>query len=78
MVAGLVNCRLSGENIRRGDSAGSRLLRESATGPACPIWAETAAPSACTAAVSRCSPGSASGRQWIWCRSVRPSGETAR
>ena len=61
-----------------GDRAGAPLERALATGPAWPIWAAAAAPSACTASVSRRSPGtvsSLSSRQW---RSVRPSGETAR
>ena len=61
-----------------GERAGAPLERALATGPAWPIWAAAAAPSACTASVRRRNPGtvsSLSSRQW---RSVRPSGETAR
>ena len=41
---------------RLGDSAGARLDRELATGPAWPIWAEARAPASWTAAVSRRQP----------------------
>ena len=61
-----------------GESAGRLLPRGSATGPAWPIWAEIAAPSACTASVSTRSPGIASSVHWIWSGAVRPSGATAQ
>ncbi len=61
-----------------GESAGNRLPRGSATGPACPIWAEIAAPSPCTASVSTRRPGIASSVQRIWSGAVRPSGATAQ
>ena len=61
-----------------GDSAGRPLPRGSATGPAWPIWAETAAPSAWTASVSVRSPGIASSVHRIWSGAVRPSGATAQ
>ena len=46
--------------------------------PARVICALMAAPSACTASVSRCSPGTASGRIQICRASVRPPGDTAQ
>ena len=61
-----------------GESAGSLLPRGSATGPAWPICAETAAPSSCTALVSARRPGIASSVQRIWSGAVRPSGATAQ
>lgn len=54
------------------------MERASATGPACPIWALTAAPSAWIASVSRRSPGTASRRIQICSPLVRPPGETAQ
>jgi len=56
----------SGLGRREGPSAASRLETGLATGPACPIWALMAAPSACTASASLRSPGTASGRIQIW------------
>lgn len=70
--------RLCGLKFGEQDTAGRPLERPSATGPAWPIWAEAAAPSACTASVRRRRPGRASGRIHIWSRSVRPSGATAQ
>lgn len=61
-----------------GERAGAPLPLGLATGPPWPICAEIAAPSACTASVSTRSPGIASSVQWIWCRSVRPSFDTAQ
>ena len=61
-----------------GERAGARLERALATGPAWPICAAAAAPSACTASVRRRSPGTVSSLSWRQWRSVRPSGETAR
>ncbi|CKS15043.1 Uncharacterised protein [Mycobacterium tuberculosis] len=63
---------------RTGASAVAWLERASATGPAWPIWALIAAPSACIASVSRRSPGTACGRIQIWLPPVRPPGETAQ
>ncbi|GAA3104820.1 hypothetical protein GCM10020001_022900 [Nonomuraea salmonea] len=61
-----------------GASAGSLVEAGLATGPACPSWAETAAPAPCTASASRRSPGIASGRIQSCRRSVLPSGLTAQ
>ena len=68
----------SGLKNRPGASAGALLERALATGPACPICALTAAPSACTASVSRRSPGRASGRIHNAESSVRPPWLTAQ
>ena len=68
----------AGLKNRTGASAVALLDRASATGPACPIWALTAAPSAWTAAVRRCRPGTASGRIQTCLPSVRPPGLTAQ
>jgi hypothetical protein len=52
--------------------------RRRATAPACPICAEIAAPSACTASASRASPGSAWRPSTISFGAPRPSGDTAQ
>ena len=74
----LANLIAIGLKNRTGASAVALLDRASATGPACPIWALTAAPSAWTAAVRRCRPGTASGRIQTCLPSVRPPGLTAQ
>ena len=68
----------SGLKNRTGASAAALLERALATGPACPIWALIAAPSACTASVSRRSPAIASGRIHNADESVRPPRLTAQ
>jgi hypothetical protein len=77
-VAALVIRKPNGENAFPGAIACDRFDAPLATGPACPIWAAAAAPSAWTASVSRRRPGTASSRSQICCRCVRPSGLTAR
>ena len=67
-----------GLNRLLGATDGALLERELATGPACPIWAPAAAPSAWMASVSRRSPGTASGRSQMHSAWGRPSGATAR
>ena len=57
-----------------GESAGARLERALATGPAWPICAAAAAPSAWTASVRRRRPGTVSSFSSRQCRSVRPFG----
>nr|GLK39926.1 hypothetical protein GCM10017611_67970 [Rhodococcus wratislaviensis] len=69
---------LSGLNDRDGASADSPVDFSFATGPACPSWADAAAPSAWMVSVSLRSPGTASGRIHNCPRSVRPSGATAQ
>ena len=68
----------SGLKNRTGASAGALFDLALATGPAWPIWALIAAPSPCTASVSRRSPGSASGRIHSAESSVRPPWVTAQ
>ena len=67
-----------GVNPPEGDKAGAPFERALATGPAWPICAAAATPSACTASVRPRSPGTVSRSSRRQCRSVRPSGETAR
>ena len=77
-VADRINFMVTGLSRREAERAGARLERALATGPAWPIWALAAAPSAWTASVSLPSPAAASGltqMHWAW---VRPSGATAR
>ena len=64
----------SGLNRRLGASDAALLDRELATGPAWPIWAPAAAPSAWMASVSCRRPGSASGRSQMHSAWVRPRG----
>jgi hypothetical protein len=68
----------SGLKNRTGASALALFERALATGPACPIWALIAAPSAWMASVNVRSPGTASGRIQICLPSVRPPGDTAQ
>ncbi len=77
-LAFLANRMDNGLKNRTGASALALLVRELATGPAWPIWALIAAPSACTASVSLVSPGTASGRIQSCQPSVRPPGATAQ
>ena len=70
--------RAHGREAARGRERGARFERALATGPAWPIWAATAAPSAWTASVRRRRPGTVSLSSSRQCRSVRPSGATAR
>lgn len=67
----------SGLKNLTGASALAPLVRALVTGPAWPICALIAAPSAWTASVSWCSPGSAFGRIQSCQPSVRPPGITA-
>ena len=68
----------SGLKNRTGAYALALFVRELATGPAWPIWALIAAPSAWMASVRRRSPGTASGRIQSCQPSVRPPGVTAQ
>ncbi|SHV30435.1 Uncharacterised protein [Mycobacteroides abscessus subsp. abscessus] len=77
-VAFFANRIDNGLKNRTGANAGALLVRGLATGPACPICALIAAPSACTASVNLCSPGRASGRIHNCHPSVRPPGDTAQ
>ena len=77
-VAFFANRIDSGLKNRTGASAVALLVLALATGPAWPICALIAAPSACTASVSRRSPGTASGRIHSCQPSVRPPGATAQ
>ncbi len=77
-VAALLRRMLRALNPAIGAREASPLDRPSATGPAWPSCALTAAPVSCTASVSLRSPGSASGRIHSCRRSVRPSGATAQ
>jgi hypothetical protein len=77
-VAFFANRIDSGLKNRTGANALALFERALATGPACPICALIAAPSAWTASVSFFSPGMASGRHQICLPSVRPPGDTAR
>ena len=77
-VACLANRIDSGLKNRTGASACALLDLALATGPAWPICALIAAPSACTASARRLSPGTASGRIHNALSSVRPPGETAQ
>ena len=77
-VAERMTRRASGLNLRDGASEAALLDRELATGPAWPIWAQAAEPSAWMASVSRRRPGTASGRSQMHSAWVRPSGATAR
>ena len=70
--------RAHGGEAARGRERGARFERALATGPAWPIWAATAAPSAWTASVRRRRPGTVAWSSSRQCRSVRPSGDTAR
>jgi len=78
LVAFLAKRIAIGLKNRTGASALALLERESATGPAWPICALIAAPSAWMVPVSLRSPGIASGRHQICRPSVRPPGDTAR
>ena len=81
LMSSRVACRAnfidSGLKNRTGASAGALFERAFATGPAWPICALMAAPSACTASVSRRRPGTASGRIQICPPLVRPPWLTA-
>ena len=77
-VAFLANRIDSGLKNRTGASALALFVRALATGPAWPICALIAAPSAWMASVSLRSPGTASGRIQICQPSVRPPGATAQ
>ena len=77
-VARLAKRMAIGLKNRTGASALALLDRASATGPAWPICALIAAPSAWIASVSRRNPATASGLIQICRPSVRPPGETAQ
>ena len=77
-VAFLANRIPIGLKNRTGARAVALLDLALATGPAWPICALTAAPSAWMASASRRSPGTASGRIQSPLPSVRPPGETAQ
>ena len=75
-VTALVRFMASGLNTGEGDRPGSPV--PAATAPAWPIWAETAAPSACTASASRARPGVTSGVRTSSFGVPQPSGATAQ
>ena len=66
----------SGLKTGDGDSPGSPV--PAATAPAWPIWADTAAPSSCTASASRARPGVISGVRISSLGVPQPSGDTAQ
>ena len=74
----LANFIASGLKNRTGARAWALFEREFATGPAWPICALIAAPSAWMASASRCRPGTACGRIQIWPPLVRPPLLTAQ
>src|SRR6185312_8465595 len=77
-LAFLANRMPIGLKNRTGAKAVALSERALATGPACPICALTAAPSAWIASVNRWKPGTASGRIQMPLPSVRPPCETAQ